>query len=88
MSEFPNYIKPVPEDPGNLVERLNATGVPINRGIAMLINAPALVEGYSCANCGHRGEFVAPERFTRDEVKAFKCQKCRSERVSLNCRAS
>lgn len=80
-----HYVKPDPHNPRNLVDRLNATGVPMNRGIAMLINAPSMVVGYSCAACGHSKTFAAPLRMTRDDVRRAACGKCASDRVTLNC---
>ena len=80
------YIKPDPLDPRNLQKRLSASGVPINRGIAALINAPSVVTAYSCQGCGQRGDFEPPVVMTRQDVHDFKCEVCGSNRVSLNLR--
>ena len=81
-----DFAKPNPDDPRNIVDRLNSTGVPMNKGIAMLINAPSLVEGYSCQGCGHSKDFAAPRRMTRDEIRRACCGACASDRVTLKLR--
>ena len=86
MPEFKDYTRPNPDDPRNLVERLNSTGVPMNKGIAMFINAPALVEGYSCEACGHDRNYPQPIRMDRGDVRHACCRVCGSERITLRCR--
>ena len=83
------YIKPDPTDPRDLTKRLDATGTPMNKGIAMLLNAPSLVCGYSCQGCGHvRDMSDAPVRMTREQVKEAACGKCGSKRVTLNLKGA
>ncbi len=84
-----DYTKPDPLDPRNLTNRLNSTGVPINRAIAALISAPSIVCGYSCQGCGHvRDMSNAPVRLTREQVREAACGKCGLKRVKLNLRGA
>lgn len=88
MNGLGEYVKPEPDDPRNLSARLAAGGAPINRGIAMLLNAPSLVAGYSCQSCGHQKEFAQPLRMDREDVRRSCCGACGSDRISLNLRSA